>query len=390
MIEILDDEQLLMRARIELVTEIERGSIVLSSRVAEAFLNVPRHPFVPVFYRRVGSAYVPWRVTDGTDAEWLRQVYTDQALITEVDGMLAEDAAPNGRTGAATSSSTMPSLMADMLDALDVHHGARVLEIGTGTGYNAALLSYLAGAENVTTIDYTAPLVLTARTRLREAGLEPKVLRGDGAAGQPDGGPFDRIIATCSVRRIPQSWLDQCAPGGVIVAPIKGTLDGGAVACLTKLPDGGAAGRFLHTPAAFMPLLSGPEPLFAMPDQIDGAQRTTETSGRVLDDYGFSFWAHLHMNPTTVRRGRLVDGQHVTTLYDHADSSAAFIRDRADGPPAVTTTGPRDLWKSIEAAHEHWRRQNRPRREWLTIDATTAGQSISYAAPDGSVSRWPL
>ncbi|MFI8263711.1 methyltransferase domain-containing protein [Streptomyces sp. NPDC085665] len=388
--DVLLDPQRLIRARVELVSEIERGSVALSSRVAEAFLNTPRHPFVPVFYRRVGGAYVPWRITDGADSEWLRQVYSNEALITEVDGVLAEDADPAGQTGAATSSSTMPRLMADMLDALDVRAGDRVLEIGTGTGYNAALLSFLAGAGNVTTIDYTAPLVLAARSRLRENGIEPTVLRADGAEGHPSGAPFDRIIATCSVRRIPRAWLDQCAPGGVIVAPLKGTLDGGAVACLTKLGDGRAVGRFISTPAAFMPLQSGPEQLSAMPDHVDGPQRTAEISGRVLDDYGFTFWAHLHMAPTVVRRGQQINGQHRTTLYDPADGSAVIVQDRPDGPPAATTTGPRDLWKTIEVAHMEWRAHNRPRREWLTIEATPDKQSVSFTAPDGSLSRWTL
>jgi protein-L-isoaspartate(D-aspartate) O-methyltransferase len=387
--DVLLDPQRLIRARVELVSEIYRGSAALSSRVAEAFLNIPRHPFVPVFYRRTGTVYVPWRITDDAD-KWLRQVYSNEALITEVDGVLAEDATPFGQSGAATSSSTMPRLMADMLDALDVNPSDRVLEIGTGTGYNAGLLCHLAGAANVTTIDYTAPLVLAARGRLREVGLEPTVLRGDGAAGHPDGAPFDRIIATCSVRRIPQAWLDQCAPGGIIVAPLKGTLDGGAVACLTKLDGGRAVGRFISTPAAFMPLQSGPEQLFAMPDHIDGPQRTAEISGRTLDDFGFAFWAHLHMAPTVVRRGQPINGQHSTTLYDPADGSAAIVQDRPDGPPAVTTTGARDLWKAIEAAHEQWRAHNRPRREWLSIEATPDEQSVSFTAPDGSLSRWTL
>ncbi|MEV7774431.1 methyltransferase domain-containing protein [Kitasatospora sp. NPDC086791] len=388
--ETLLDPQQLIHARVQLASEIDRGSAVLSSRTAEAFLNTARHPFVPVFYRNTGSTYVPWRITDGNHDEWLRQVYSNQALVTEVDGVLADDAEPAGQTGAATSSSTMPRLMADMLDALDIRTGDRVLEIGTGTGYNAALLCFLAGTQNVTTIDYTAPLVLSARTRLRENGLEPTVLRADGAGGHPAGAPFDRIIATCSVRRIPQAWLDQCAPGGVIVAPIKGTLDGGAVACVTKLADGRAVGRFLATPAAFMPLLSGPEQLLAIPEQLDGAQRSAAISGRVLDDFQFSFWAHLHLAPSVVRRGRQVDGQHSTTLYDAADGSAATITDRPDGPPTVTTAGPRDLWRPIEAAYEQWRAHNRPRREWLTVEATPEGQSVAYTAPDASVSRWSL
>ncbi|MFF7992299.1 methyltransferase domain-containing protein [Kitasatospora xanthocidica] len=336
--------------------------------MVEAFLNVPRHPFVPVFYREAGGVHRPRR--DG-EPVWLREVYADQVLVTEVDGVPAEDAGAGGVNGVPTSSSTLPSLMADMLDALDVRPGDRVLEIGTGTGYNAALLCHLAGAAVVTTVDRTEQLVATARIRLREVGFEPAVVAADGAEGLPAGAPYDRIIATCGVRRIPRAWLDQCAPGGLIVAPI-----GGAVARLTKLPDGRAAGRFLHRPAAFMPLRSGPDHPTRAPG-MRGERRDSRIGARVLDDPGFSFWAGLHLAPTVVRHG------HV--LHDLADGSAAY----PDGSSTVTLTGPRDLWRTVEAAHRSWLDQNRPRREWFTIEAGPDAQHIGYTAPDGTAISWP-
>ncbi|MFJ9838934.1 methyltransferase domain-containing protein [Kitasatospora sp. NPDC101155] len=371
------DEARLLQARIALASKVERGSAVLSSRVVEAFLNVPRHPFVPVFYREEGGLHRPWWAADAADEAWLREVYADQVLVTEVDGVHAEDAGPEGRRGVATSSSTLPSLMADMLDALDVRPGDQVLEIGTGTGYNAALLCHLAGASGVTTVDRTDQLVATARSRLHQAGFEPTVVRADGADGHPSGAPYDRIIATCSVRRLPQAWLDQCAPGGLIVAPM-----GGAVARLTKLTDGRAVGRFLHSPAAFMPLRSGEGARPEVPEPEAGCQRITGTSARVLDDPGFSFWAGLHLRPTVIREGR--------NLYDPADGSAARVQDHPDGSSTVALTGPHDLWQTIEAAHRTWLAQNRPRREWFTVEAAPEGQFVSYTAPDGTSDRWDV
>ncbi|MFJ6770884.1 methyltransferase domain-containing protein [Kitasatospora sp. NPDC091257] len=359
------DDQLL-RARIALASEIERASTVLSSRVVEAFLNVPRHPFVPAFFREEDGVHRPWRAGDG----WLREVYADRVLVTEVDGIHAEVAGPEGVSGVATSSSTLPSLMADMLDALDVSPGDRVLEIGTGTGYNAALLCQLAGDRHVTTIDRGEHLVATARTRLGEAGFGPTVAVADGADGYPGGAPYDRIIATCGVRRLPRAWLDQCAPGGLLVVPI-----GGAVARLTKLPDGRAVGRYLHRPAGFMPLRDGTEADREVFEE-HGDSRITETCARVLDDPGFAFWADLHLGPTVVRDG------HV--LRDTADGSTA----RARGG-TVTLSGPRDLWTVIEAAHRTWLDRNRPRREWFTVEAGPAGRFTGYTAPDGSTVRWP-
>ncbi|MFJ9460667.1 methyltransferase domain-containing protein [Kitasatospora sp. NPDC101447] len=324
------DEQLLC-ARVDLASEIERGSTGLSARVVEAFLTVPRHPFVPVFYREERGLHLPWRADDFGDDSWLREVYANRALVTGIDGVHAEDAAPGGlRGGVATSTAALPSLLADVLDALDVRPGDRVLEIGTGGGYQTALLCHLAGAAAVTSTDCTGRPVDTARARLAESGLAPSVVRADGVDGHPAAAPYDRIIATGEVRRVPRAWLDQCAPGGLIVAPI-----GGAVARLTRLPDGRAVGRFLPRPAALAPLHPGGAPVPAAP----------EADPRVLDDPGFSFWAGLH------------------ALAAPAD---------------------------VDAAHKSWLAHNRPRREWFTLEAGPDVQRIGYTAPDGTVLDWTL
>lgn len=391
MTNILDDEQRLLDARVSLTQQIDRGSVVLSSRLAGAFLNVPRHPFVPVFYRRDGERFIPWRGTDGDADAWLAAVYADDSLITEVDGVHADDAAPGGLTGVPTSSSTAPSLMADMLDALGVNEGDEVYEAGTGTGYNAGTLCFLAGDKHVTTVDRTEALTDKARLRLNAVGFGPLVIHGDGARDLPADTMYDRLIATASVRRIPPEWLTRLRPGGIMVIPIKGALAGGMVARLTKLPDGAAVGYILHTPAAFMPLISGPDTSAQVPVVPDGPCADAELSARVLDDWTFSFFAQLHMPPGLVRAyGTNDDGLHVTTLYDPADGSATRIDDMPDEPPVVTTSGPRDLWEPIEAAHKLWQELNRPRREWFTIEATANEQTVRYTAPDGRVHRWTL
>ncbi|GAA4689462.1 methyltransferase domain-containing protein [Streptomyces chumphonensis] len=388
----VEDNAQHIEARVRLVRSMDQGGVVLSSRLAEAFLNTPRHPFVPVFYRREADTFVAWRSTDGDASAWLSQVYADDSLITEVDGLHAEDAGSGAVTGAPTSSSTAPGLMADMLDALDVREGTRVLEVGTGTGYNAALLCHLAGAENVTTVDHSAALASMARGRLDALGLRPDVVCEDGEKGLPSRAPFDRIIATCSVRRVPPAWFDQCATGGIMVVPLKGTLAGGMLARLKKLPDGTAAGHILHTPAAFMPLLSGAQSPPGIPEPTGGERRESILSGSVLDDWTFSFFAQLHMGPSTVREfSREQDGTHVTTLFDGRDRSLARVTDTPDGPGAqVQVSGPRDLWAPVERAHATWLALNRPRREWFTITAGPQGQTVAYIDPSSTVHHWTL
>lgn len=382
------DEETLLKARIALTRSIEQGSVVLSASLVEAFLNTPRHPFVPAFFRREEDKFIPWRVTDGDADAWVAQVYSDDSLITEVDGVHAKDSEPEGVTGVPTSSSTAPSLMADMLDALDVRQGARVLEVGTGTGYNAALLCWLVGDTHVTTVDHSERLATMARIQLKDMGLAPVVRCADGAEGVADRAPFDRIIATCSVRRIPPAWLGQCRTGGIMVVPIKGTLAGGMLARLKRLPDGSAAGHLLHTPAAFMPLLTGPHAVLNVPASVDGPQRESEISGSVLDNWTFSFFAQLHMPASVLRTYWREDDLHITTLFDPTDGSCARIADNRSGLPTVTASGPHDLWAAIENAYDVWLTLNRPRREWFTVQATTAGQVITYTAPSGRLHRW--
>ncbi|MFE1357618.1 methyltransferase domain-containing protein [Streptomyces harbinensis] len=375
--------QALSEARVGLARQMERSGTVLSSALLEAFLNVPRHAFVPAFYRREGERFVPWLMSD--DEAWLRAVYADDSLITEVDGVHAEEANPAGLRGVPTSSSTAPSLMADMLDALDVVRGSRVLEIGTGSGYNAALLSRMTEPHLVTTIDRSATLVDTARKRLRATlGPGPTVVLGDGASGVAGSAPYERIIATCSVWRIPPAWIGQLRTGGLLVTPLKGTLAGGMVARLTKLDDGTLAGRVMHTPAAFMPLISGPQPQSSGPC-LPGTERPTRLRGSVLDDWTFSFFAQLHLPATTVRTWEAGDGSGTTTLHDPADGSYAQVRGTT-----VTTVGPRDLWERVEEAHALWQSLNRPRREWFAVESSAESQVMSYTAPSGRAYRWAM
>ncbi|WP_331769018.1 protein-L-isoaspartate(D-aspartate) O-methyltransferase (plasmid) [Embleya sp. NBC_00888] len=397
---VLDDDQALIAARVRLVERIASGDVVLSSRIAEAFLNIPRHVFTPVFYRREhGDRFVPWRADDtdesGDGGAWWDAVYSGESLITEVDGVHAEHAPPEGVSGVPTSSSTAPDLMADMLDALDPTPGARTLEIGTGSGYNTALLCRVVGAGNVTTVDHTDHLVVTARERLKTAGFIPDVVLADGAHGWAPNAPYDRLIATASVPRVPKAWIEQCAPGAVLVVPLKGTLAGGSIAWLKKLPDGTAAGRLMHTPAAFMPLLPDtdhaegrPRPAHPQAGHAADGTRTSALTPRVLDDWTFSFFAQLHLDAHTTRTFTHTKGRHVTTLRT-PDGCAATVTE-TDSGAEVARFGGRDLWAPIERAYHLWLDLNRPRREWFTLDAGPIGQHVRLAAPDGHAYTWTL
>jgi protein-L-isoaspartate(D-aspartate) O-methyltransferase len=192
-----------------LAARLAASGALRERRWIKAFETVPRHHFVRQVF--VDPAHTgTWELVDGTQAgqreRWLNLVYRDNALVTQ----LSED-------GNFLSSSSQPSLMARMLEALGFTGGERVLEVGTGTGYNAALLCAGLGSALVTGIDIDTGLVAAARGRLRELGCTPALAVGDGTDGYTGGAPYDRIIATCSLPQVPAAWIEQSAPGAIIL-----------------------------------------------------------------------------------------------------------------------------------------------------------------------------
>jgi protein-L-isoaspartate(D-aspartate) O-methyltransferase len=185
----------------EFLDQIRRGGVTLTPELAAAFAGVPREAFVPDGFRRNDGGWA----RPGDD-DFLSLVYQDDALVTKVRDRLP------------VSSSSQPSLMALMIEALDVRPGLRVLEIGAGTGYNAAVLASIGAT--VTSVDVQEDVAGRARAALARAGVEGvTVEQGDGYAGHP-GGRFDRVIVTVGVAGISPRWLDQLEPDGVIVAPV--------------------------------------------------------------------------------------------------------------------------------------------------------------------------
>ncbi|MFD0477046.1 methyltransferase domain-containing protein [Nonomuraea thailandensis] len=126
------------------------------------------------------------------------------------------------RRGLPISSSSQPAIMATMLGQLGVEPGHRVLEIGAGTGYNAALLAYLVGpGGHVVALDLDEDTAEEARRHLDAAGVAGvEVVCRDGAGGHPERAPYDRLIATVGVWDLAPAWLAQLGPGGRLVVPL--------------------------------------------------------------------------------------------------------------------------------------------------------------------------
>ncbi len=141
----------------------------------------------------------------------------------------------------------MPAIVVSMLEVLAPEPGHRVLEIGTGSGYSTALLCERLGSKNVTSVDVDPQLVAVAGERLRSLGYHPELVAADGIEGHRASAPYDRVVSTCNVRRVPTEWVKQTRPGGSILATLPETL-----VLLTVHDDGSASGRLCPHAYGFM------------------------------------------------------------------------------------------------------------------------------------------
>jgi protein-L-isoaspartate O-methyltransferase len=341
---------------------------------AEAFAAVPRHVFVPRFFRRDTTGHLI--AIDGSDparrGEWLDAVYSDTALTTQL-GQIDPGNTLRPLTVSA-SSSTKPTLMARMLTDLQAHPGHRVWEIGIGTGYNTALLCHRLGQHNICSVDIHPGLVDAARARLASLGYHPRLAWLDGANGWAEHAPYDRVIATCGISTIPYPWVAHTRPGGLILAEALAGGRGMRVR-LTVADDGTASGRFLDYPGLFMALRRAPDrigrPAELPPEQLRGArQAQTMLDPAVLADPAFSFFCQLYLGSGRSSH-HVIDNASRATVVAHDGSWA-----EATGSGLVTFDGTHDPWETVENAHQTWTQLGQPQPSALGLTVTPDKQYV--------------
>ena len=161
---------------------------------------------------------------------------------------------------------------ARLLGLADLTYGHRALEIGTGTGWNTALLAHRLGDDSVDSVEIDPRVADSARQALTAEGRSPRITVSDGYAGHPEGAPYDRITSTCGVRALPPAWLEQVAEDGVIVCPW-GALEGAGVLARFECPGDGTARGTFHGGVGFVPLrVPGPQ----LPPVHDSGQQPDE------------------------------------------------------------------------------------------------------------------
>jgi protein-L-isoaspartate(D-aspartate) O-methyltransferase len=213
-----------------------------------AFRKVPRHLFLP-------------------DVE-LERVYSGSAIPTKHD-----------EKGNPISSSSEVAIMALMLDALRLERGQSVLEIGAGTGYNAAVLAELVGLDNVVTVDIDPEIADEARAHLRAAGHDAvRVETADGWMGWSEGAPYARLELTAATADISPHWVDQLEEGGVLVAPLLLRPNAQALVAFCK------RGKTLESLSVFAGGFMSLRGVGAAGDQAREVGPWRVTSSRALDD----------------------------------------------------------------------------------------------------------
>ncbi|GAA3037143.1 methyltransferase, ATP-grasp peptide maturase system [Actinokineospora globicatena] len=360
-----------------LADEIAAEGVSLSSDLRRAVVETPRHVFVPWFYTQGPDR--AWVRTGDGDEGWLAAVYRNQPLVTE----LATTGAGDRVT---VSSSTKPGLMVRMLEALDLADGHRVLEIGTGTGYNAALLCHRLGEGRVFSVDIGAGLVVAAGERLRALGLSPVLEVGDGRRGLPGHAPFDRVVGTCSVPVVPWAWAEQTRVGGLVLVDLKPSVHAGNLVLLKRTADG-LSGRFLPRWAGFMAARGAdvaPEGVRVYGDPASGSRSETTLAATPWTELVPWFLAQAGM-PGEVSVG--YSGSGWATL-SAVDGSWAWARMVADGAREVRQGGPVRLWDRVEAAYGEWEALGRP--GWDRLGLTVSGDGVHRVWLDdpGSGVEW--
>ncbi|MFI1382444.1 methyltransferase [Embleya sp. NPDC020886] len=311
---------------------------------------------------------------------WWTAAYSDVPVVVQV-----HDGAPweAGQTAWPSSSVSQPSIVAATLLALEPASGERVLEIGTGAGWNAGLLAHRLGGERVVTIEVDPILAASASGHLEALDLRPHVITGDGEQGWAAGGPYRRIVCTCSATRVPGAWLEQVVPGGRIVTPWATAWT--AYGTLRLDVDSDAArGRF-GPGGAFMAMRGHRSPVTDVADVVRPEHRPEESTTTL------SPWAVAGGD----RHDEAVMGLLLPGLWTHwnDDVGEAGVRSRLwvgdeagtswatidyDGHRLdtfrVRRHGPRHVWDEVENAWRCWNENGRPAFDTFGLDIHPDGR----------------
>lgn len=382
-------------ARAAMVARLEESGELRPGPVREALLALPRQVLMPQAYVRCSAPdETPpcWDLLDwarpGDRDELLERLHSGDSVAIQHDWepILGRTAGPR-RGGAMTAMSSTMGMTADLLQLLDLRPGQRVLDVGTGAGVTAAVACFVCGHDRVVTLDIDPHVTAAARERLSALGYQPTVVTGDGTAGWPDAGPYDRVFVSFAVRRVPTALVEQLAPGGRALMTL-GTSSPSwpGLAVIDKRPDGAVeaelrAVEFGHRAGAGFDRLFLSAPFRKTITTAVGWTQRTQLAPPA--DTARGMWLALDaLYPGLVRHFGAED------LTIGAPECGSWMRVRAVGHRRwdVTTCGPRDIWAEVQDAAARWRTAGEPAAYRLHLDTDDAQRATS---PNGALT-WQL
>lgn len=368
--------------------------------ILDAFAHAPRHIFVNGIYRRVGQGREQhYSFVDSSDAEqYFGLIYSDKALVTQVD--------PNNTP---TSSSTKPSIMALMLQVLEITPGLRVLEIGAGSGYNAAMLAFLVDdPTRVTSIEIDAQIAEQAERAVKQiVGGGVTIHIGNGLDGYEPHAPYDRIIATASFPSIPKRWLEQLRRGGILVMNLRGELAGALLQLTKDERSETAQGRLidLHT-VSFMSLqrhqIDTPlsvQSLMQAELQETAVIDSDTLSLSILENKHFLFFLQFFLPSASLFWLSLSPQEQTRSLsprlVDHASQTITLFDPMDSGTWRVEVRGTTRMWSMFLNAYTQWQLLGQPNLSDYQVHVDIEGrQTLSFYSSDkrtrDSSLSWPL
>jgi protein-L-isoaspartate(D-aspartate) O-methyltransferase len=355
------------------VDELKAAGAFGSAAVERALRTVERHRLLETFYHR-GAEGVMTKVEHHPGQprrDHLALVYADNALVTwRIDGQPA-------------SSTSQASLVARMLELLDLSEGLKILEVGAGTGYNAALLAEIVGDQRlVVTVDVLEDVVDQTRRLLADAGYpQIQVLLRDGFEGVPEQAPFDRIVATVGCSDLSPRWAGQLAEDGAMLVPLA-QANGHPLVLLRK--DGGALRGRVVERTGFIPV-RGPlhiEHLWAL------GVRVTDPAEAVHEpDSGPRFSAREPDEPMEITDDE-TDFLFFLGLHDRRACHAPQGPGLSDGLDGWAVLAPDGIWwwkdqslaRELDRRYGEWDARGRP---------TVRDYEISFVPIDQKVDSPP-
>jgi protein-L-isoaspartate O-methyltransferase len=338
----------------------EIGLYVQDNRIINAFQAVPRHEFIKDFFE-FNKTTRKWEPIVVTSAGWLERVYTNIQLVTSLN----QYNRPN-------CSSSKPDIMAKKLACLHLHSGKRVLEIGTGTGYNAAILSCIVGNKNVVTLDINETLLAEAQERLdRIVGPGITVLHVDGRNLPAYLGQFDAILVAASSQCIEPSWIQALNHQGRLIVNWNKSFS--KVFFELEKQGEGLIGNVASFGGDFMELHDGNG---IAPVQLDWdkyapvLEEETDFRDHLPCDVDFGFFVQIHI--PSLRYSRFkgnVSNQYHYAIGD-AQGRLVYLSKKVRGDAL--------LWKELKELHEKFVSLGKPRSKDLSLQIACNGDMTFF------------